>query len=182
MSSKLELDFIQRSSFALSGWSWLGLSFLLTSLLLAVFTWQLYQTRQLAENKISSKLNQVNHQFNHKKLPINMVSTEISPEKKLQIQATVTALTIPWNGLLLAVEKSDTQEIALLNLEPSSKKQQLILSGEAKNLQSVLDYIQNLEAQPMLEKVYLQKHHVDEVNAFKPVRFTLLAQWLMLEK
>lgn len=182
MSAKLELDFIHHSSFAPSSWSWLGLSLFLTSLVLAVFTWQHYQTRQLAENEISSKLNQFSRQVNQKKLPVNIVSTEISPEKKQQIQTTVAALTIPWNELLLAVEKSDTQEIALLNLEPSSKKQQLILSGEAKNLQSVLDYIQNLEAQPMLDKVYLQKHHVDEVNAFKPVRFTLLAQWLMLEK
>lgn len=182
MSVKLELDFIQKSSFALSSWSWLGLSFFLGSLVLAVFTWQHYQTRQLAENEISLKLNQFSRQINQSKLPVNIVSTEISPEKKLQIQTTISALTIPWNELLLAVEKSDLQEIALLNLEPSSKKKQLMLSGEAKDLQSVLDYIQKLEAQPILNKVYLQKHHVDEVNAFKPVRFTLLAQWLMIEK
>jgi hypothetical protein len=69
------------------------------------------------------------------------------------------------------------QDIALLNLEPNSKKQQVSISGEAKNLQAALNYIQKLEAQSMLDKVYLQKYIIDEANLFKPVKFTLSAQW-----
>lgn len=182
MSRKLDLGFIQPPPFALSTWSWLGVSILFSGLVLAVFTWQLYQSKQTAQLDISSRLSQLSRQSQQKKLPVKVVSIVISPDKKLQIQTTVTALTIPWNALLSAIEKSDTQDIALLSLDPSSKKQQVILTGEAKNLQSVLTYIQKLEAQPMLEKVYLQKHSVDEVNISKPVKFTVLAQWQLVKE
>jgi hypothetical protein len=179
MSSNLDLDFINRPTFALSNLRWPGLSVLLASLCMAIFTWQLYNTKLLAQNEVSKKINLISHQINHEKVPVILVNAEISIDKKLQIKNTVGALVVPWNEVLLAIEQSDMQDIALLNLEPSSKKQQVIISGEAKNLETILTYIQKLEAQPMLEKVYLQKHNIDEANAFKPVRFTLSAQWLL---
>jgi len=179
MSIKMELDFIQRSPFSPSNLSWLGLSILLAGMVMMMMTWQIYHSRLLAQNEISRKINQINHQAIHEKSPVVLINTEIPVDKKKQIQSTVAALIVPWNELLSAIEKSDMNDIALLSLEPSSKKQQVIISGEAKNLETVLNYIQKLEAQPMLEKVYLQKHNVDESNAFKPVRFTLSAEWLI---
>jgi hypothetical protein len=176
MSQKLGLDFVQPSPFLLTSYSWLGLCVLLVGLALAFFTWQHYQTRVIAHNEIMLKLNRLNDQP-HQLPPVNSASTDISPETKTQIETTVATLTTPWNALLVAIEKSDIKDVALLSLEPSSKKQQVLLSGEAKNLQSVMDYINRLEDQSMLAQVYLQKHNVDEANTAKPVRFTLVAQW-----
>lgn len=177
MSQQLDLEFIKRPPFALSTLGWYGLLILIISLGLAAFVLQQYRTKQVAQKEISFQLQQLNQHFNHKKLPAYIVDEPISSNKKIQIETTVSALTIPWGDLLSAIEKSDTQDVALLNLNPSSKKQQVILSGEAKNLQSVLTYIQKLEAQPMLENTYLQKHSVDEANISKPVKFTVFTQW-----
>ena len=69
------------------------------------------------------------------------------------------------------------QNIVLLSLTPNPKKQQMLLTGEAKDLASVLEYIKQLEMQPMLSQVYLQKHTVDVVNAARPVSFSINAQW-----
>jgi hypothetical protein len=174
---KLQLDFINQSAFSLSRWSALGVVVLLSSLMMAVFTWQLYNTASLEKNALSLKLSQMNRQSAHKEAPLPVVKSDISPEQMQQVQTTVWALILPWNELLQGIEKSDTQDIALLNLEPNSKKQQVSISGEAKNLQAALNYIQKLEAQSMLDKVYLQKYSIDEANLFKPVKFTLSAQW-----
>jgi len=179
VSSRLQLDFINHSAFSISSWSLAGIIVLLTSLVIAFFTWQLYETSSLEQNALTLKLTQINRHSIHEKSPIPIVNSEISLEQLQQIQTTAGALTVPWNELLQGVEKSDMQDIALLSLEPNSKKQQVTLTGEAKNLQAALSYIQKLEAQPMLEKVYLQKYNIDETNLSKPVKFTLSAQWLL---
>lgn len=177
MKSKLQLDFIHQPAFSLSRWSLPGVVVLLMSLIMAVFTWQLYNTATLEQNALSLKLSQMNRQSVHKEAPLPVVKSQISLEQMQQVQTTVWALILPWNELLQGIEKSDTQDIALLNFEPNSKKQQVTISGEAKNLQAALNYIQKLEAQSTLDKVYLQKYSIDEANLFKPVKFTLSAQW-----
>lgn len=178
MKSNMQLDFINQPAFSLSSWSVVGIIVLLLSLTMTFFTWQLYETTTIEQNTLSLKLSQVNRLVTQEETPLTVVTSEISQEQLKQIQTTVGALTIPWDGLLQSIEKSDMQDIALLNLEPNSKKQLITISGEAKSLQVALDYIQKLEAQPMLDKVYLQKYNIDEANQFKPVKFTLSTQWL----
>jgi hypothetical protein len=179
MKSRLQLDFINHSVFSLSNWSVVGLMVLLSSLTIAFFTWQRYETSVLEQSALSTKLSQMNRQAIPEKTLQPAVKSEVSSEQLQQIQTTVEALTLPWNELLQGIEKSDMQDIALLNLDPNSKKHQIAISGEAKNLQTALSYIQKLESQPMLNKVYLQKYNIDEANLYKPVKFTLSAQWLL---
>jgi len=176
MSQKLGLDFVEESPFLPTSFSWLGLSIFFIGVAFAFFTWQHYQARVLANDEIVSKQNQLNEPT-PALITVDVASAYISPETKTQIEATVATLTTPWNALLVAIEKSDIKDVTLLGLEPSRKKQQVLLSGEAKNLQSVMNYINRLEEQSMLTQVYLQKHSVDEANISKPVRFTLVAIW-----
>ncbi len=177
MSHKLDLDFIQHSPFSLLNWSWLGISVLLTSFAITFFTWHLYQVKQITQADVSSQLLEMEQRLKRKETPVNHESVEIAPEKSLQIHGTVVELMVPWSSLLLGIEASEMQDVALLSFEPSRKKNLVTLTGEAKNLESVFAYIQKLETQSMLEKVYLQKHHIDEANLSKPVTFTVLAQW-----
>ena len=178
---RLQLDFISQSTFSISSWSWAGSVVLLTSVVMAILTWQLYENRVLEQSAVAFKVSQMSRQITHEKPQIQIVNSVISSEQMQQIQVTVGALTVPWSELLQGIEKSDMQDIALLSLEPNSKKQLVSIVGEAKNLQVALDYIQKLEAQPMLDKVYLQKYNIDEAHPFKPVKFTLSAQWLLSE-
>jgi Tfp pilus assembly protein PilN len=177
MSHKLDLNFIEHSPFLLLSWTGLGISVLLTSFVITFFTWQLYQTKQVTQAEVSSKLLEIEQQLNRNETPVNHVGIEVTPDERLKIQATATALMVPWSSLLLGIEASDMQDVALLSFEPNRKKNQVTLTGEAKNLESIFAYIQKLEAQPTLEKVYLQKHSIDEANLSKPVTFTVYAQW-----
>lgn len=175
MSRKLDLEFIQTPFFSLSSLSWLNLLLLLLSLVATAFIWQSYQTKQVLYDELELKLDQFNQQ--QKKIPVTSVAISIPPEKIKQIEQVVNALATPWDPLFLAIEQSDNKDIALLGLEPNSQKQQVIVTGEAKNLQVVLDFIQQLEQQPALAHVYLQKHSIDEADISKPVRFTVFAKW-----
>ena len=177
LSKKLDLEFIELNPFALSRYNWLSLIVLVASIVIATFIWQQYQTQHVELTAITNQLSQFNHQSLPKKILLEATPTAISTEKKSQIQTIVTALVMPWNNLLQTIEQADNKDIALLNLTPITKSQQIILSGEGKDLQAVLSYVNQLQAQPMLEKVYLQKHTIDSSNISKPVKFTIFTQW-----
>lgn len=178
----LNLDFIQqKSAFKLT---FLGFVLLIAGLVAAYITWQFQQkimTQKVDTNLALQQIEQQNHQSAQlKAVKTSALKTNIKPIKPEQIkeqQLTTYALNMPWNALLDGLEKSSNQDIAVLGLQPDSKKQLLTLSGEAKNLSAVLAYIDSLEKLPMLEKVILQKHNVSETDIDKPVRFTLLANW-----
>ena len=175
MSVKLDLEFIQQP--ALSSANWLSMSILLASLLMAAFTWQGYQNQQLKLAYSSLQLKQFNQQTLPKSQSIKANIAQVTPEETKQLTEAVNMLTTPWSNLLMAIEQADMHDIALLSLEPNSKKQLVILTGEAKNLSVVLQYIKQLQQTPILQQVYLQKHSIDESDASKPVRFSLLAKW-----
>lgn len=176
MSQQLDLEFIQTPFFSLTRFSWLSLFLLLASLAVALFTWQTYQAKRVVYLGFETKLAELNKQKQQKPL-VKQAPVSIQPEQLKQLQETVNALAIPWSALFEAIEQSDQKDIALLSLEPNSQKQQVVMTGEAKNLQVALAYIAQLERQPALSQVFLQKHSIDEANASKPVSFTIFAKW-----
>lgn len=176
MSHQLDFDFIHTPIFSLTRFSWFSLFLLVASLSVALFTWQTYQAKRVEHLGLAAKLVEINQQ-QKRKLPIKQTSVSIQPEQLKKLQETVNALAIPWNALFEAIEQSDQKDIALLSLEPNSQKQQIVITGEAKNLQVALAYIAQLEDQSALSQVFLQKHSIDEANVSKPVSFTVFAKW-----
>ena len=175
MSTELDLEFIKQP--VLSSANWLSISILLLSLLMAALVWQGYQSQQLTLAASTLQLKQFNQQTPTKSQASTTNIAQITFEETKQLTEAVDLLTTPWSALLMAIEEADMQDIALLSLEPNSKKQLVVLTGEAKNLSVVLQYIKQLQQTPMLAQVYLQKHSIDESDASKPVRFSLLAKW-----
>ena len=175
--AELDLDFIEKPFLSASNLSLTGLLCLLLGLIFVTFTWQAYLNQQsrLALNIIEFK--QSNKQLKPASTLIAKPEMIIEPKEKLQIQQMVSALTIPWNDLLEGIEQVEMQNIVLLSLTPNLKKQQLQLTGEAKDLASALQYVKQFEMQPMLSQVYLQKHVVDTQNTAKQVSFSLSARW-----
>lgn len=178
MSHQLDLDFIQAPFFSLTKFSWLSLFLLAASLVVALVTWQTYQANRAEYLGLEAKLAEFNLQ-KQRKPAIKQALVSIQPEQLKQLQETINTLTIPWNALFEAIEQSDYKDIALVSLEPNSQKQQVVMTGEAKNLQVALAYIAQLENQPVLSQVFLQKHSIDEANTSKPVSFAVIAKWNM---
>ena len=133
LSKKLDLEFIKYSPFSLLNYSWLSLITLSIGLMLATLIWQQYQIKHnellVISNQLSLLQQQSEQQSAPQKFSVETFATVISAEKKLQIQTIVTALIMPWNKLLQAIEGANTADIALINLVPNTKSQQIIWRG-----------------------------------------------------
>ena len=175
MSQKLDLNFAKSQAFSFSRLPFASLLMLLAGLLLATYVAMVYKDKDHEYHELQQELNQIKPIT--KPLQTNIVSQKIPVAELKQINDITSDLSTPWNQLLAALEQLEMRDIALLSLEPSKKKQQIVLGGQAKNMQAALNYIEALEKLPVLSQVYLLKHNVDRLDPFKPVAFTIVAQW-----
>ena len=122
-----------------------------------------------------AKVEQKLHPGRSQTLPVNaqQAGAEIKAANEVVMQ-----LTLPWNELFNALEETNTSDIALLGIEPDSRKRVVRLSGEAKNAAALFEYVRLLQANKAMSSVYLRRQQVQEQNPEKPVRFTLDASWI----
>lgn len=174
MSQKLGLDFVNNQAFSLSRLTPISMLIILTSLVIASYIAIIYRAKIDEYNNMQSQLEQIQpvkkHIVNH-----SLNKTPVAELK--QISDVAADISTPWRQLLEGLEEVEMRDIALLSLEPNKKKQQLVLGGQAKNMQAALNYIEALEKLPMLSQVFLQKHTIDQLDPFKPVAFTIVAKW-----
>ena len=174
MSQQMDLEFIQKP--ILSHISISGFLILLASFWLVLFTWQIHSQQQVKLAEITSDLQTINQQLPQQEM-IKPVTVPVSSKQFTQLREDYNVLATPWEELLDSIEQSDMPDIALLGMDPNVKKQQVILTGEAKNLATILKYINKLNQQAPLSEVVLQKHAVNETTNEKPVSFSILAKW-----
>lgn len=86
-------------------------------------------------------------------------------------------LATPWQVLFSMLESHEDQNVALLSIDPDIAKKDLVISGEARNLESLLDYVRFLQSQRILRDVTLLSHQINQQDKDKPVRFRISAIW-----
>jgi len=89
----------------------------------------------------------------------------------------IQQLAVPWDSLFDAVEAASTQGTHLLALTPTARDRSLRLSGEAAQVDAVLDYVERLAAQPALSQVRLLGYSSVERDGANGVSFSLTATW-----
>lgn len=178
MSNRLNLDYVDQEIYSLDRGSPWSIAIFFLGLLVAVIVLDVIQkmTEEQAQTELmlSQKKAQY-HQGAEKNTP-KTKKTYTEVELKL-IRNTLSDLGTPWEPLLSGLESINMGSVALLLFEPNKKKQQILLTGQAKNIQSMLQYVEAVSALPMLSKVYLQNHLIDIDDPNKPVTFTIAARW-----
>lgn len=101
----------------------------------------------------------------------------LNQHEQKEAETIVRQLNIRWFDLLQALEARQINEIALLQLIPDSGRGQFVLSGEAKDYNTLLKYIGRLQQEPALTQVHLQKHQVNETHPQRPVGFEIQGGW-----
>jgi Tfp pilus assembly protein PilN len=91
---------------------------------------------------------------------------------------TLLQLALPWDELFRAVEASDYDQVALLAIEPDPQKKLVRISGEARTVSCMLQYLRVLQEAPVLSDVYLHSHQIRQQDPDKPVHFTVQASWV----
>jgi len=102
---------------------------------------------------------------------------EIEPQLK-QAAATIEQLSFPWDKLFKALESSMTEDVALLSVQPDVTGGTVTLNAEARDWDSMLDYIRRLGEGKFFTGVHLVSHQIQQSDPQRPVRFTLSCRWL----
>ena len=169
----LRLDYQHNPPFPWLGSALLGLALLI---LILTGTYYVHLGRNLATVEA-----RVEHAGNRGSQRASGASTDRNAAQLTQevnnANEVLRRLTVPWESLFQALESSGNQNITLLAIEPDIEKQQVKIKGEAKDFQSIVNYITHLQGQAVFGAVYLQNHDVQQQDPDKPVRFSLLAAW-----
>ncbi len=77
-----------------------------------------------------------------------------------------------------SIEHAATDEIALLSLQPNVSSRTLRISGEARNMSELLDFVEALERESVFENVHLINYRIKQDNPHRPIVFLLTAVWI----
>ncbi len=100
----------------------------------------------------------------------------VSPEELRAARQTLDRLSLAWDNLFDALEQNPVADVALLAIEPDVRSGTALISGEAKDYASVLNYVAKLGAAKNLSDVYLVRHELHPESR-RPVQFSLSAAW-----
>lgn len=90
-----------------------------------------------------------------------------------QMDAVTARLNVPWSDVLDAIERSTTQKVALLTLEPDARTGSVALTAEARSLDDLLSYAEALGQDAAVASVRMGQHDLRAQEPGQPVRMTL---------
>jgi hypothetical protein len=155
---------------------------------LLVLAGVLLQFRQITEemNYWTNRVERLEKQQQQKTVPrtrgtprVKEFSQEIRKEI-IQANAILDQINLPWEALFDSIEQAATEEIALLSLQPTVPNRTLRISGEAKNMSELLDFVEALERELTFENVHLLNYKIKQDNPHRPIVFLLTAAWIQV--
>jgi Tfp pilus assembly protein PilN len=93
------------------------------------------------------------------------------------INAAILQLNLPWGGLHDAIKAATPASVALLALEPDTKRRVLRVTAEARSSDDMLAYVERMADQEWFAGVALTRHEINEQDPNRPIRFQFEAQW-----
>ena len=151
------------------------------ALMAAVFSGIHYLNISAETVALEEKQAAVQHQPKHDVLDARLASLDAQQLKTevKQANAVLAQLALPWESLFADLDTSQRERVALLVIEPDTEKRVIKVTGEARDFSAMLGYVTYLQGRPSLTGVYLQNHHIEQQTAEQPVRFSLLASWVI---
>ena len=141
-----------------------------------------YQVEEI--NFWSNRVERMEKQQQQKASPRTRATSRIREfsqeiEKEItQANAILDQLNLPWEMLFDSIEHAATEDIALLSLQPNFTNRSLRLSGEAKSMAELLDFVEALERELVFENVHLLNYKIKQESPQRPIIFLLNAEWI----
>jgi hypothetical protein len=104
----------------------------------------------------------------------------VAPVDMAETREATQYLTTPWSVLLNDLELAAAdfgKDVALLEIAPDRVKQNIRVSGEARTLNHVLDYVSRLQNAESMSFPLLENHEIQTASRERPVRFVIVADW-----
>lgn len=83
----------------------------------------------------------------------------------------------PWAKVFAAVERADQSSIELLEFKPDKRNHRIVLRGEARDADALTAYLEALESDITLSKVYLAHRQLVAHNGLNTVSFEIKASF-----
>jgi hypothetical protein len=97
----------------------------------------------------------------------------LTAEQRRAWNQVARQLNTPWSALLAGLETATPDDVALVSIEPDSRRGAVRLLAEAKNLEALLAYVQALKAvEPFTDAMPL-RHETNEQDPNRPIRMTI---------
>jgi Tfp pilus assembly protein PilN len=114
---------------------------------------------------------------NGSKVSLTPAETREQAQNLAEMRKVSQQLRRPWERLFAMLEAMPRDNVALLTLTPDARKGQVRISAEARDLESMLEFHQRLEASDELSDVSLLSHEIVANVPEHPVQFNLSASW-----
>ena len=104
----------------------------------------------------------------------------LSPVDAEEVAEATRELSTPWSRLLVDLElaaRDSEKNIALLEIAPDKDKRNVRITGEARSLPHVLNYVSRLQSAQSIRFPILETHEIQVSDKDRPVRFVVLAEW-----
>jgi Tfp pilus assembly protein PilN len=164
---RLELDYVARPRRA----TWLGLFVLAAAIAVAAEVALRYRDVQDERARIEVATGLL---IGERRPPRALPKQRLEEETKAA-QAVMRRLTLPWAPLVQAIEAAATPDVAILQLQPDPQQRVLRLTGEARDQDAMLEYLQRLAEAKVLTDVQLVNHQILVDESQRPVRFAVQA-------
>ena len=99
-------------------------------------------------------------------------AAELNDDTRRHLNAVIRQLNTPWQDLFNQLERLTPAEVALLSIEPDTRRDTLKLKAEAKTLDTLLVYAASLEQQGLFGRLTYSKHETNDQDANKPIRLS----------
>jgi len=173
-SAALHLDFRRAPR---SAWRWLGWGLLAVAVLAAAALAERHSQAVQRHATEAALHQQLSAQWRTRQPRAAAVPDAQALADVRRANAIIDQLTVPWDALFDAVEAADTRGLGLLAMTPTARDRTLRLTGEAKTMPELLEYVERLAAQPALKQVHLVGYSPVARDGASVVSFNLAATW-----
>lgn len=162
----LDLGFTPRPRVARSAWAILGLGIVAASIVVGEYQVTLGRLER-AQSEAAASAAGSRLRIDPRRLDAALT----------RANAIALELARPWEKAFVALEAAEQPGVAVLTVEPDSKRSELRLVAEAPDVMAMLAYTELLRSAKPFSRLTLQQHEVRSEEPGRPVRFRLLAQW-----
>lgn len=89
-------------------------------------------------------------------------------------------LSVPWSELMSQLEEAahdQDDSVSLLSIEPDPSKRTVHIGAEVRSLRNALDFVERLQASPLLHNPMLESHDLNKTDPEHPYRIKVVAEW-----
>lgn len=170
---RLELDYQKPVDRPRRAAGWL---LLLTGVALLVEVGVSYDRLQYDREAINREIQafRLNLDTSHKE-PVGRQFSDKDFEAARQI---IDRLSTPWDAFFAGLESVNTENVAILSIEPDMQTGLLRIEGEAKDYAAALTLVAHLRTTKPFSEVFLSRHEIKRDDPQHPVTFTLSLRWV----